>query len=181
MEQFNQSAFQAIFAFAHQNFLLDYAGVFLARFLPYLLVFGFLVIVFRETGWRRRTLLFVEGVLAIILARGVVTEIIRFAYPYPRPFLVFGFEALAKEGGWSFPSGHAAFFFGLAVIVWYTNRRWGWWFLVLSLINGIARIFAGVHWPLDIAGGILVGLASGLLVHHLLARTIQALKAPSAQ
>jgi membrane-associated phospholipid phosphatase len=33
---------------------------------------------------------------------------------------------------------------------------------------GIARIYVGVHWPLDILGGIVVGLASAWFVHWLL-------------
>jgi membrane-associated phospholipid phosphatase len=36
---------------------------------------------------------------------------------------------------------------------------------------GIARIYAGVHWPFDILGGIAVGIISGYFIHWLLRGT----------
>lgn len=106
--------------------------------------------------------------MAIILARGIITEAIRFFYHSPRPFEALSFSALISESGSSFPSGHAAFFFALAMTVFYYGRRLGWWFFSFALVVGFARIFAGVHWPLDILGGAGVGILSGFLVHKLL-------------
>jgi undecaprenyl-diphosphatase len=169
MEDFNQFLFRLIFGLSHRSFLVDYIGAFLAQYLPYLLVLGFLVLVFSERGWRKRLFLFFEAALAVILSRGILTETIRFVYPHPRPFdALDGVVALIKESGSSFPSGHATFLFALGMIIFYFNRRWGIWFLVFAGINGLARIFAGVHWPLDVFEGALVGLLSGLLIHYAL-------------
>ncbi len=165
----NQVIFQWIFQFAGRSFLLDDLGVLFAKYLPYFLVVWFFILIFRENGWRRKVFLFLEGALAVILSRGLVTEIIRFFYHHPRPFDVFGFTPLVAESGSSFPSGHAAFLFALAVKVFYLNRKWGTWFFAMSFLVGIARIYAGVHWPADILGGIIVGLASGYFIHALLA------------
>jgi membrane-associated phospholipid phosphatase len=33
---------------------------------------------------------------------------------------------------------------------------------------GVARIYAGVHWPLDIVGGAVVGILSAWFIHWLL-------------
>src|SRR5258708_5845302 len=134
MGSLNYSVFQFIYQFAHRNAFLDIAGVFLAHYLAYFLVLGFLVLIWRESGWRRRLYLAAEGLLTIILARGLLTEIIRFFYYHPRPFDALRFVPLVAESGSSFPSGHMTFFFALAIVVWYVNRTWGIWYFILSAI-----------------------------------------------
>ena len=161
MAALNQSLFQFIHHFAGRYSLLDDFGIFLSQYLAYFMVAGFLVLVYRENGWRKRLYVFAEGVLAVILARGLLTEIIRFFYHHERPFSFYNFTPLIRESGWSLPSGHAAFFFALGVAVWYRNRAWGGWYLALAVLMGVARIYAGVHWPLDIAAGAAIGAGAG--------------------
>jgi undecaprenyl-diphosphatase len=180
MGSFNSSLFQFVYSFAHRSVFLDVLAVFFAQYLAYFLVLGFLILVYREDSWRRRFYLFAEGVIAVILARGLVTEIIRFFYNHPRPFDALGFTPLIPESGSSFPSGHMTWFFALAMVVWYVNRRWGIWFFVLSAIIGVARIYAGVHWPLDILGGIAIGLACGAFVHWMLKGSREGLRKDTA-
>ena len=168
MSSFNQILFQFIYHFSHLNFLLDDLGIFCAQYLPYLLGFAFLVLLFYEKGWRRKWFLFSEAAIAVILSRGLLTEIIRFFYNHPRPFDVLGFTPLISESGSSFPSGHAAFLFALAMVVFFRNRKWGTWFFILSVVNGIARIYVGVHWPLDVVGGAVIGIGSAWFIHWLL-------------
>jgi undecaprenyl-diphosphatase len=168
MLSLNQSVFQFIHQFAGRNFLFDDLGIFFAQYLPYLMVAGFLLLAYYEKGWRKKLYVFAEGAIAVIIARGIVTEVIRFFYHHERPFSFYNFPPLISEAGWSFPSGHAAWFFALAMTVWYVNRKWGIWYFALATLMGIARVYAGVHWPLDIIGGIAVGIASGFLVHWFL-------------
>ena len=168
LARFNQSVFLFIYHAAGRWPLLDDIGIFFAEWLPYLLVIGFLVLVFGQPGARRKFYLFAEGALAVILARGILTEIIRFFYYHPRPFEIYGFVPLIPESGASFPSGHMTFFFALAMAVWYADRKWGVWYFVLAALMGIARIYVGVHWPLDILGGVVIGIASGAFIHWLL-------------
>ncbi|MDE2019005.1 MAG: phosphatase PAP2 family protein [Patescibacteria group bacterium] len=168
MSSLNYSIFSFFHHFAGRWLFLDVIGIFLAEYLPYFVGFAFLILVFRENGWRRRFYLFAEGILAIILSRGLVAETIHFFYYHPRPFEVLGFAPLIPESGSSFPSGHMAFFFALAMAVWYANRKWGIWYFILAALIGVARIFVGVHWPLDIIGGALIGLLCGWFIHWLL-------------
>jgi undecaprenyl-diphosphatase len=168
MPSFNQTLFRFIYGLSPRNFFLDGAAVFCAQYLPYLLVFGLLILVFYENGWRRKWYLFSEAAIAVILSRGLLTEVIRFFYHHPRPFDVLGFTPLVGESGSSFPSGHAAWFFALAMVIFFRNRKWGIWFFVLALMNGIARIYVGVHWPFDILGGAAIGIISAMFVHWLL-------------
>jgi undecaprenyl-diphosphatase len=168
MANLNLAVFTFIHSWSGHSAFADVAGVFFAEYLPYLLVLGFLVLVFKQLGARRKFYLFAEGALAVILARGIITEAIRFFYNVARPFATLGFSPLIAESGPSFPSGHMAWFFALVVVVWFVSRTWGIWYLALTALMGIARISVGVHWPLDILGGVAVGIASGYFIHWLL-------------
>ncbi len=182
MANLNQQIFEFIHQFAGSNFVLDDVGIFLAQYLPYFLVLGFLLYAWRRGEWRLRFLIIAEGALAVILSRGIITEVVRFFYHYPRPFDVLSFTPLVSESGYSFPSGHAAFFFSLAVVAFYLSHRLGWWYLAFAAINGIARIYVGVHWPLDILGGALVGILCGIAVHALMKPNLEKiLSSPGAQ
>ena len=81
-----------------------------------------------------------------------------------------GFAALVENpDAFSFPSGHTAAAFGIAVAL----AGEGDWLgaLVLSLAGGIAvsRVYLGAHYPLDVGAGVVVGVASGLLARLLIA------------
>ncbi len=169
MVNFNQILFDFIFSLHGRHFLIDDLAIFFAKYLPYLLVLGFFILIFRQAGWRR-LFLFIEGAITTILSRGILTEIIRFFYHHPRPFEVLNFMPLITqtEIGNSFPSGHATFYFALATVVLLWNRRWGMWYFILTIVIGFARIFVGAHWPLDILGGAAIGILSGLMVHLIL-------------
>ncbi len=164
----NQSFFLLIHNLAGRNAFLDGLAIFFAQWLPYLLVIGFLVLMYDQIGSRRKLYLFAEGALAVILSRGIIATTIHFFYYHARPFVVYGFTPLIGESGSSFPSGHAAWFFALAMVVWYANRKWGIWYFILAALMGIARVYVGVHWPFDILGGAAIGIASGIAINALL-------------
>ncbi|MEK9180534.1 MAG: phosphatase PAP2 family protein [Patescibacteria group bacterium] len=175
---FNRTLFELLFQWSGRDPLLDAFFVFFARFLPYLLVLGFIVWCLAHKEWRLRWLILAEGAMATILARGIITEIIRFFYHSPRPFDALSLTPLVGESGYTFPSGHAAFFFAMAMTVFFYNRRLGWWYFAFATIVGLARIFAGVHWPLDILGGAAVGILSGFLIHRLVKPHLERIHQP---
>ncbi len=60
----------------------------------------------------------------------------------------------------SFPSIHTATMTVMALSYLYFRSNWSFLFLLLMIWVGIARIYVGVHYPLDILGGFIVGIAS---------------------
>jgi undecaprenyl-diphosphatase len=72
--------------------------------------------------------------------------------------------------GSSFPSGHTATSFACATVLSYFVPRAAPAFYLLALGIGFSRIYVGVHWPLDVQGGSVIGLAIGLAVTALLQR-----------
>ncbi|MEY4459650.1 MAG: hypothetical protein RIT38_870 [Bacteroidota bacterium] len=69
------------------------------------------------------------------------------------------------SGGFSFTSSHAANHFGLAMFIFIT---WGTaqqkitkYFFVWAGVIAYAQMYVGVHYPLDILGGTIIGLLAG--------------------
>ncbi|RWR02072.1 UDP pyrophosphate phosphatase [[Pantoea] beijingensis] len=81
-------------------------------------------------------------------------------FPHPRPFtLGFGFQFLSHAPDDSYPSDHGTTIFTFALSFLYWHRRWSG---IALMATGVAiawsRIYLGVHWPLDMLGGLLVGM-----------------------
>jgi|GEM_PF-1862353 membrane-associated phospholipid phosphatase len=72
-------------------------------------------------------------------------------------------------GGDSFPSGHAAFFASVSVVLLYHYPGLGIISSFFALAIGLARIASGIHFPADIIGGFLLGIVVSLVImwiHH---------------
>lgn len=161
----DQNIFFVFFNFARRSSLLDAFGVFLAEGVLYLAIILAVVFVYTRRSWRKRLFVLLEMALVIILSRGLVAEVIYFFYHKARPFQVFGFEPLVSASGYSFPSGHVTVLFALATTILLLNKTWGAWFMTFSFLSAMARIYAGVHWPVDILGGLILGAGMSFVVH----------------
>jgi len=162
----------ALFGILHKllgvSGILDVLFVFLSKYLAYIVCIAVAVFLIAHKDIRERFYMFFFIALSLIFSRGIITEVIRYFYLKQRPFESLGFTPLLQESSHSFPSGHATFFFALAFALWLFDKKWGKWVFVFAIVNGIARIIAGVHWPLDIIGGCIVGGVSVYLVYLLL-------------
>lgn len=102
--------------------------------------------------------------LIIACSARALAELIKALTQIPRPFMALPDQIypLFTTGGLdSFPSGHATLFFGLAVGVYRHKKSWGIMLGILALLISVSRVIAGVHYPIDIITGALLGLIVG--------------------
>lgn len=157
------SLFRAIYGLSRTFWLLDGAMLFLAQYSGYFLVLGAAVLFFfLKKDWKKQTFFFSVTSLSLLFSSGFITPLIRYFFYRPRPYIALSLESLITKTTSAFPSGHAAFFFALSVAVLFFHKRLGVWFLIVSVLMGFARVYAGVHYPLDIVGGAAIGVVSVL-------------------
>ena len=139
---------------------------FLASFLIWILFAGLIYLWVIDGRVKREVAL--HAFLSALIAWGAA-ELIKSLFPTTRPFVTDNFPPLTLtipiDG--SFPSGHTAASFALATSVWLHNKKLGLFFVIIALTIGVSRVLANVHWPLDIIGGIIVGIVISLIVERL--------------
>jgi undecaprenyl-diphosphatase len=119
------------------------------------------LIVSWRSGARRRAV--VRLVWALALASLLTTYILKPALDRPRPFRGDAEVAVlgARPDDNSFPSGHAtaaaAGAYALTLIA--PELRVAWW--VLAALVGGGRVYLGVHYPLDVIAGWMLGVLVG--------------------
>ena len=102
-----------------------------------------------------------SGLLGLSLAVGI-TQI----YDHPRPFAIgLGKLWIPHAADASFPSDHGTLLFALAASLLISGQRlWAAGFLALGLGVAWARIYLGVHFPLDMIGAAAVAACAAALV-----------------
>lgn len=101
--------------------------------------------------------------LEMCLALGttyVIVKALKILIAYPRPFetLLNSQLLVSIKGGDSFPSGHAALTMALATTVYLRHKKLGVLLYAFALMVAFSRLYVGVHYPLDVLVGMLIGL-----------------------
>lgn len=119
-------------------------------------------------GWARGGPGDRQRAITALLAAGsalFVNQLITRVWLRPRPFVTHPVTVhllLPRNGDPSFPSDHAAAAIAIAVVLIATHRRFGTLALLVAACIGYARVYVGVHYPGDVAGGAIIGLAVAL-------------------
>jgi undecaprenyl-diphosphatase len=128
--------------------------------------------------WRRPW--FLVAVLAADLSADGLSYVLRqwigrdrppLVYPEPRPLV-----HLPHSG--SFPSGHASAAFASATVIACASRRLAVPAYVLAAAIAWSRVYVGVHWPLDVIGGAVLGTLVAIALLRLVAARPRSLRAP---
>jgi membrane-associated phospholipid phosphatase len=79
---------------------------------------------------------------------------------HPRPFdMLANVHVRVHETGNGFPSGHTTMItIIMLMLLPYVPKKWRWVIPIPIIAVGLARVYLGVHTPLDIIGGFAVGL-----------------------
>lgn len=99
----------------------------------------------------------------------LIALIVKHFFPTLRPFMVDGrgTDVLFRPTDGAFPSEHTVIAFALSVTIFLHDRKVGWVFLISSLLIGIARVLANVHYPIDIVGGAFLGTIVAVIIEKL--------------
>jgi undecaprenyl-diphosphatase len=117
---------------------------------------------------RRRPPVFFATALAVVLAE-VSSGLLKALFERDRPFVVEPEPGpiVREPTTYSFPSGHATVSFACAVVLAAAIPRLAVPLYLLATAIAWSRVVTGVHYPLDVLGGAVLGVAIGLLVTRL--------------
>lgn len=166
------SLFYALHSLAGLSIWGDALIVFFARWYFYIVLAVFVYAAWQGyRGIASNLYNYAVALIAALIARFGVAEIIRYFYHHDRPYVaIAGLPHLLTDNAYSFPSGHTIFLFALGAVSHFFNKKLAYFLYVSGLVIGLARVAAGVHYPSDIVGGIIIGAATGVCVYLLAER-----------
>ncbi len=108
-----------------------------------------------------------------VAVAGLLADLIKYLVGRARPSLYFsdnfyGFGFLRYDTEWiSFPSGHSATAFGVAMVLALLYPRWRILVISTALLIAFSRLFLARHYISDVLAGSFLGVASTVLLYNL--------------
>ena len=143
--------------------------------------FFLLLFVLMNYGWKSWTFI-VAIIVTVTITDQMSSSFFKNFVDRPRPcqdeFLMHYARLLLNRcpSSQSFTSSHATNHFGMAAFLFVTLKNvWGKWSYLLfvwAATISYAQIYVGVHYPLDIIGGALVGCLAGYVIANVYVRRI---------
>ena len=135
----------------------------------YLFMILLILINFKKTGWV--WVLFAAGnsILTDFVSSTIIKGSIWRVRPCNDPEFSGWINILVghKPQNSSFTSSHAANHFGIAMFIFLTLQKdfgkWPQLFFIWAAMISYAQVYVGVHFPLDVIGGSLIGILIGYL------------------
>ncbi|WP_003542441.1 phosphatase PAP2 family protein [Desulfotomaculum nigrificans] len=169
MNSFDTLGYHFLNNLAGRNSALDHIIIFFANYSLELYVLLFVIAWFTlpKKDVNRRHALVIMGAAGVLgLALNLLISQFWFR---ARPFTVLQqgtfTQLISHSADASFPSDHTTGGFAFAAGSWGKADYWvRISFTLLAVLTGVARICAGIHWPTDVLGGIVVGTFSGRIM-----------------
>ena len=160
----NEKIFYFFYNLSNKSPLFDEAVVFFAVYFPFVVVVMAMLYlyIYKKSSWNTFFVLGAAGV------GWFLAHVLKILFATSRPFDALpGVTSLFTQTSGAFPSGHATFFAALGFSIFFLYKKAGSLFIFFAVLIGLARIMAGVHFPVDIAGGFVLGLLVALGVSKL--------------
>lgn len=175
----NLTIFYWLYHFSHHSGGFDRIVIFFADTLTYplfvLAALFFAMMFFTHEDWKnKRFVLWVQECFIIgtsVIGAWFVSFIIKTIAHMPRPFITHvDITPLftVSEAYDSFPSGHATIFFALATAIFLYHRKAGYFFFLCAFLIAIGRVISGVHYPVDVVSGAIIGVCFAKIIHSML-------------
>lgn len=167
----------------HSPFWDKFMWLFSGKFIWVPMYLAFLIVFFKDYGWRRAVILVLAMALAVTLADQLCGNYLRYYFTRLRPAnpdnpisqLVHIVEGY-RGGAYGFPSCHAANSFALAAFsaLLFKKKRFVVFIFLWAVMNAYSRIYLGVHYPGDLLVGAIIGALSGTLFYYVARAAITA-------
>ena len=137
-------------------------------------------LIFRKYGTQKTLMLIALGIITIVLSdqtSNLLKHLIHRLRPCNTPELKDSIRLMIENCGvgYSFVSAHAANHFAIATFISFLvirNKSLIALLYIWAASVALSQVYVGVHYPLDILGGALVGLAAGLITGTLASRFV---------
>ncbi|CDH33129.1 undecaprenyl-diphosphate phosphatase [Xenorhabdus bovienii] len=161
LEQLNHNVFTFINATPDSSPAMILLAIFVAKYLVFIFPITLAVCWLwgEEKAISHQRIVVSKSCIAFAFAIAA-SDIIGTFVPHARPFVEgFGYNFLYHAPTASFPSNHgtAVFTFALAFIFWHRIRS-GLCLMIIACVIAWARVYVGVHWPIDMIGAFLISL-----------------------
>ncbi|MDF9612863.1 undecaprenyl-diphosphatase [Bacillus cereus] len=164
---FDYNGFWYINEYVKQNIFIDYLMIFFAEYAQYMFVLLF-IIFWVNKKLKNRTCV-IQALLACCFAYSL-NRIIGLFFYRERPFVShLNINQLVEHtANASFPSDHATSAFAIAITLYLYKKRLGKIFLLLAFFISFSRIWVGVHYPLDVLIGAVLGSLWAFITHYII-------------
>ena len=143
-----------------QNPFFDWFMPFITERTHWFPIWGAAVIGLLWKGGKKGRLAVLLIIPVIFLSDQLSAHVLKPLIARPRPCVALpGVHMLVEiKRSFSFPSAHAANFFATAAFFNYFYPRYRWWYFGAAFLVALSRVSIGVHYPLDIIAGGLLGV-----------------------
>lgn len=135
--------------------------IFTARWLIYIVVGITLIVAYFRWGQKAAVRIGLTTLISFLAA-----EVLKYLFNTPRPFVTLKEVTPLIVFDPAFPSAHTATLVALGTVIFLKNKLWGTVIWGVAMIVGASRVILQVHYPIDIFGGAVVGVACGLFINY---------------
>ncbi|HDX9707983.1 TPA: undecaprenyl-diphosphatase [Bacillus thuringiensis] len=166
MNNLDLKGFRYINTHVKQSIFMDYLMIFFAEYAQYIFIILFIVLWLIKNFQGR--VYVIQAVIACFFAFSL-NRIIEIFFYRERPFVshLEIHQLVEHTANASFPSNHATSSFAIAVTIFLYNKRVGALFLVLAFLISFSRVWIGVHYPLDVLIGAVLGILISLITQYI--------------
>lgn len=120
---------------------------------------------------------FISFALCDYISAGIIKEAVMRLRPCNDPINSLQMRLLVECGsGYSFPSSHATNHFGMSLFLYFSFGKFYKWIkptvILWAALVAYAQVYVGVHYPIDVFTGAIIGSLIGFLIAKLFNRLI---------
>ncbi|MET4561077.1 undecaprenyl-diphosphatase [Lysinibacillus parviboronicapiens] len=164
ISEINNQLFRTVNSLGKEYQHLNLPMIIIAEYTVFFLAIFVILLWFTKN--KEHKIMLICGSIAFILAEivGKLAGLLHFNH---QPFAVLSNtnQLIEKAVDNSFPSDHTILFFSFCMTFWLFKK--GTWFgwILLAILVGVSRIWVGVHYPLDVFVGAVIGITCASIIY----------------